>query len=212
MNKLILKILGYSDQIKKLESKAKELDEIKSRLVEHEFPKELIYTDKSGNKYYQFLEGIAPRTRVQVVQSQQPFLALGFTKEVITEYLSNIDKLLYQIGANQNVLDNAKECGKLNDRLRERINFQIQGEPELKVAMALFLINDEPDQFSEYHAELKRQIWAKDPEALSFFLCKVLMFEDESLKISPEAVAEYLIRKGLYKEMMKNTIGDHSQI
>lgn len=202
IQKLILKIAGLDSRFSKLEKAESELLQITERHKEQEYQKEYFFTDKFGNKYYRFLDGQAPRTRIQVIQQQFPLINLGFTKDVIRDYINSVSQNCYNILAGQNVRENTQETLKKTQLLEERINFAIQGEPELKVALAYFLLEDEPDQYSVHHAKKKRQIWTSDPETLAFFLCEVLKAEKIFSDLSTSTVLEHLTKNGIMKEMI----------
>ena len=153
----------------------------------------LVYTDKTGAKYYACPPDKLHNVRKNLLNIQLQQVDFGISGAEFIAGLENLERDLTKLGSG------AKDYHEFRLKMTrflantiERTGRILNGSLELTACALIFRHEDEPWEYSGMWAQRKFKMWEQDEDAKYFFLALFLREFRNLSKASPESVKEYL--------------------
>lgn len=170
----------------KKKKKEDPVQETKKLFVETKIPLNCIYTDKFGNKWYEYESNLMmPAKRAIAAEVAARFADMNITKDKLIELMGKMKEL-----ANQG---NIVDLFHLLAEIEFRLNFLAESKTLTELAICYFVIEGEDEtDFVETVKKKKLEILEKDEEAAAFFLERAYRLTMNYSDMSEGVILEFL--------------------
>lgn len=145
-----------------------------------------IFKDSKGNLWYTLknpLEISAPRGMEALTADRH--IGLMISKKEFNLAIEALDKAAKEL--------DLTTCFSIWGDLKYRSKMICEANSVLDLANVYYLLSDEdPNEYSEAHADLKRKIWAEDSECRAFFLRMGLNLTKQLASTSEEDLLKFM--------------------
>lgn len=146
------------------------MEETKTKIEKSNNPNlEHIYTDSIGNLYYTYKASKLPLTRYIFLQGVLNQMAQGIEAKELSIILDEIADNSIALSTADDIVPNQKRILYLTEVIKQRTRNILQMDLLLQAALCAFVLEGEPDEYSEFWNNKKLELWKKDNEAKFFF-------------------------------------------